>query len=134
MESKTRELTTFVVHQWQCDHFGHLNVRHYASMFDDSIFVFWGRHRPERDDPIVPVTADMRIGFRAEAVPGTVVKIESTVQKVGTKSVGLGFQMIDLHSCKVLATCDVVEVFFNLESRESQPIPAALRANLEAQL
>ena len=30
-----------VVHLWQCDHLGHLNVRYYAHFFDDAGFHFW---------------------------------------------------------------------------------------------
>ena len=30
-----------VVHQWQCDHLGHMNVRYYAHIFDDAGFHFW---------------------------------------------------------------------------------------------
>jgi 2-(1,2-epoxy-1,2-dihydrophenyl)acetyl-CoA isomerase len=32
-------LTSIVAHAWHCDHFGHLNVRHYAAAFDDALFM-----------------------------------------------------------------------------------------------
>jgi acyl-CoA thioester hydrolase len=135
MDRGLKEVTRFVAHQWLCDHFGHLNVRNYASMFDDSIFIFWGKRRAGRDDgAIVPVTAELRIVFHAEVTAGTVVTVESEVRKVGTKSVGLCFRMMGSDAGELLATCDVVEVFFHLDSRESCPIPAGLRSELEAEL
>ena len=30
-----------VIHQWTCDHLGHMNVRYYAHIFDDAGFHFW---------------------------------------------------------------------------------------------
>lgn len=31
-----------VVHPWHCDDMGHMNVRHYAAMFDDASFHLLG--------------------------------------------------------------------------------------------
>ena len=35
------ELTRGVVHPWHHDHFGHMNVRHYAPFFDDASYHLW---------------------------------------------------------------------------------------------
>ncbi|WP_203427153.1 thioesterase family protein [Sinorhizobium sp. BG8] len=131
MEKKSSELTSFVVHQWQCDHFGHLNVRHYASMFDDAIFVFWNRAGLKRNSVVVPVTASMKLTFRSEVSAGTVVRIESLVERVGGKSVTIVFRMLDSTDASLLAESEVVEVFFDLGSRESRPVPDKIRSSLE---
>lgn len=130
MDSGSQELTQIVVHQWQCDHFGHMNVRHYAAIFDDAVFVFWSEHRSKADDGIVPVTAEIRIGFRSEVLVGTIAKIGSRVDRVGSKSVTLLLEMADARTDQLLATCEVVEVFFNAQSRQSEQIPEPIRKSL----
>ncbi len=130
MDSGSHELTRIVVHQWQCDHFGHMNVRHYAAIFDDAIFVFWNEHRSTADDRIVPVTAEIRIGFRSEVLAGTIAKVRSRVERLGSKSVTLLLEMADARSDQLLATCEVVEVFFNAQSRQSEQIPEPIRKSL----
>lgn len=129
-EAATQALTTIVVHQWQCDHFGHMNVRHYAAIFDDAIFVFWGRCGISGKQAIVPVSAEIKLSFRSEVVAGTIANIRSRVSHVGTKSVKLQMEMVDARTQDLFATCETVEVFFNLDSRESHPIPAEIRARL----
>lgn len=61
------DLTGFVVHSWMCDHFGHLNVRHYAAAFDDAALSFWARmgHR-HMPGLAMPVTAESKIMFHRE--------------------------------------------------------------------
>jgi acyl-CoA thioester hydrolase len=132
VENAGRDLTTAIVHQWQCDHFGHLNVRHYAALFDDAVFILWNRHGRRAQDEIVPVTAELRLGFRSEVVAGTVVTIRSRIDRVGTKSVQVHFDMVDDRTNQVFATCDTVEVFFNRTSRKSEHIPEPVRESLTA--
>ncbi|WP_449045094.1 acyl-CoA thioesterase [Paracoccus versutus] len=128
--NSVRNITSFVAHTWLCDHFGHLNARHYAAAFDDAIFVFWSGlgFRPDSDSPM-PVTLEVKISFRQEIPAGSVVRIEAQVSKVGNKSVGLTFTMREAGGDE-LAICEVVEVFIHPKSRRSCPIPAALRAAL----
>lgn len=126
------QLSSTVVHQWHCDHLGHLNVRNYAAIFDDAIFVFWNRFGIRRDDKVVPVTAELKIGFRREALAGAVVDVRYRVARVGTKSVAIVFELATAPEGETLASCDVVEVFFNSETRTSAAIPDAVRERLEA--
>ncbi|MCO6057504.1 acyl-CoA thioesterase [Pseudomonas sp. MOB-449] len=138
MEKESIFLSASVVHQWHCDHYGHLNTRHYAALFDDAIFLFWGRfgvQLPEEGaSSVVPVTAEMKTGFLSETRAGTIVSICVHVVRVGAKSVTLHFEMSEARSDKLLATCDAVEVFFDTQSRTSQAIPAALRDRLQTEV
>lgn len=126
------ELTRVVVHQWQCDHFGHMNVRHYAAIFDDAVFVFWNGHGSRTADGTVPVTAETRTVFRSEVAAGTVVAVRARIERIGSKSLGLHLEMVDPQDGTVFASCDVVEVFFNLQTRGSEAIPARVRESLAA--
>lgn len=129
--SGEREITSFVAHTWLCDHFGHLNVRHYAAAFDDATFVFWSSlgFRPGPESPM-PVTLEVKTSFRQETRAGTVARIGVQVSKVGNKSVGLIFTMRDTGDDALLATCEVAEVFMDPRTRRSCPIPDVLRAAL----
>lgn len=128
--SGTRVVCSFVAHAWLCDHFGHLNVRHYAAAFDDATFIFWNsigfRHG---DDGPRPVTLEVKTGFKHETLAGTIAHITAEVTKVGQKSVGLRFEMRDGGET-VLAICDVVEVFVDPTTRQSCPIPESFRTAL----
>lgn len=130
MESENHELTTVVVHQWQCDHFGHLNVRNYAALFDDAIFVFWGKLDAGTQRGVVPVSAEIKLNFRSEVGAGTIATIRSQVLCVGSKSVKLHMELVDTRTQALYATCETVEVFFDLNTRESAPIPEIIRARL----
>ncbi|MBL4928988.1 acyl-CoA thioesterase [Fuscibacter oryzae] len=130
--TETRVVSSFVAHTWLCDHFGHLNVRHYAGAFDDATFIFWDGigFRPGDGRPM-PVTLEVKTAFKHEALAGTVGRITAVVTKVGQKSVGLRFDMHDAEGT-LLASCDVIEVFMDATSRQSCAIPDALRNRLEA--
>ena len=127
-------LTSIVAHQWQCDHFGHLNSRHYAAAFDDALFIFWGRLGmvpPALGQPgVMPVTAELKISYRSEAGTGTVARLTGRPLRVGTKSATLAFEMAEEGRGRLLASCEAVEVFFDMQARESRPIPDPLRQAL----
>ncbi|WFU05772.1 thioesterase family protein (plasmid) [Rhizobium sp. CB3171] len=122
-------MTTAIAHQWMCDHFGHLNVRNYAAIFDDAIFVFWSKYGASNQGS-VPVTATLKIDFRSEVLAGTVLAISSKITRIGTKSVNFGLEMTNTDTNEVVASCDVVDVFFSLQDRKSMPIPERTRAKL----
>jgi acyl-CoA thioester hydrolase len=130
MPAGTTAITSVVVHQWQCDHFGHLNVRNYAAMFDDALFVFWAKNGFAHGGGVAPVTADLRISFRAEVLVGAVLSIRARVSRIGSKSATLTLDMLDEPTLELRATCEVVEVFFNTERRESCAIPELLKERL----
>ena len=124
-----------VFHQWHCDHFGHVNTRAYAAAFDDAIFAFWAGLRAPGDGAAIPVTAEMKTAFQAEAGAGTVYEIRAALLRIGGKSVTLQLSLGAAGAEeRPLATCEVVEVFFDPETRRSAPIPEGLRARLAAVL
>ena len=125
-------LTAQVFHQWNCDHFGHVNTRAYAAAFDDAIFAFWAGMRDAAAQNVIAVTAEMKTSFVAEAGPGTVFEVRGRVGRVGTKSTSLRLEMTTANSREVLATCDAVEVFFDPSSRKSAAIPDDIRTRLTA--
>ena len=80
-----------VVHPWMCDQFGHLNVRFYAHVFDDSGFALWpmvgvGRLVFEKEGVHTVVTRT-ETDFHAELPPGRFILVRSAFERIGGKSV-----------------------------------------------
>lgn len=116
-----------VAHPWQCDVMGHLTTRFYLEMFDDASYHFlytvfgWtiSAHESQKYG-----WADVRhvIEYKAEVSAGDVLEIRATLQKIGTKSFTVLFEMVDLVKSEISATLESVCVFFDLEARRSIPL------------
>lgn len=131
--ARSIDLGSVVVHQWQCDHFGHWNVRHYAAAFDDAIFVFWNRMRGQQtgtDEQFVPVTAELKLSLEAEMTAGQVAVVSGEVLRAGTKSAVLGLKLSSPSGDAVFARCEAVEVYFDKRSRTSTAIPPGVKDRL----
>ncbi len=137
--AKRLELFRGVVHPWHHDHFGHMNVRHYAPFFDDATYHMWSllglaysEMLPEHGVHTVSGTATTK--FIKQLVAGDLIRIDGAVTRIGGKSVTLHLRMFHADTGALHATYDLVEVFFSPETRSSAEIPPALRARLEAHL
>lgn len=118
-----------VVHAWMCDHFGHVNVRWYAHLFDDAGFVLWTKVGITRDHfgGTHTVVARTETNFRKELLAGQLVGVRSRFVRLGAKSIGYEQELFDLETQQVHAVQSAVEVFFDPETRASREIPAAIR-------
>jgi acyl-CoA thioester hydrolase len=128
-----------VIHPWHLDHFGHMNVRHYAPFFDDAVYHLWALLGQSYDQMLAQygihaVTAQASTGFRRELVAGDLVLIDAAVARLGNKSCTFRLQMRHAVTDMVHATYDVVEVFFDPKTRQSTAMPDALRALLQPHL
>ncbi|MGS4945248.1 acyl-CoA thioesterase [Meridianimarinicoccus sp. RP-17] len=138
-EPKRTELLRGVIHPWHHDHFGHMNVRHYAPFFDDACYHLWaalgiGYDRMLERHGVHCVTAQASTGFVKELVAGDLIVIDGAVSRVGTKSAAFHLRMLHASTGALHATCDVVEVFFDPHLRKAAPMPQEVRATLEARL
>lgn len=125
-----------VVYPWHCDQLGHMNVQHYVGMFDQAAWHFlsmlgftWEGMKARAE---TLVDARHTIEYKAEQKVGALIAIESAVLRVGSKSVTHLHRMRNVETGVLAATSEIVSVYFHLERRESLPIPADLRARLEA--
>ena len=120
-----------VVHPWMCDQFGHLNVRFYAHVFDDSGFALWpmvgvGRLAFEAAG-VHTVVARTETDFRAELPPGRFIVVRSAFERIGGKSVSYVQELRDADTYVVHAGQRVVEVFFDPKTRRACAMPDAIR-------
>lgn len=123
-----------VAHTWMCDHFGHMNVRYYAHLFDDASFVLWPKAGVTRamfeQAGVHTVVAQTVTDFRTEVVAGDVLRVFSRFERVGNKSVSIQQELRGLEDDRVHATQKAVEVFFDPKTRQSRPIPDTIRQAL----
>jgi acyl-CoA thioester hydrolase len=139
MMSKGLDLFRGGVPPWHHDHFGHMNVRHYAPFFDDATYHLWtllglpySRMIPEHG--VHTVTAQATTRFIKELTAGDLIAIDGVVTRIGTKSVNFHLCMMHADTGELHATYDLVEVFFSPASRASAPMPDAVRERLAAHL
>jgi len=133
------ELLRGVVHPWHQDHFGHMNVRHYAPFFDDACYHMWTRlglpySRMLAEHGVHSVSARATTSFIKELGAGDLIVIEGVVQRIGSKSCTFLFDMRHADTLELHATYEIVEVFFDPETRRSTVIPDAVRAKLDQHL
>lgn len=131
------EVMRGVIHPWHLDHFGHMNVRHYAPFFDDAVYHLWtklglGYPQMQRDFWLHTVTARATTSFIRELRAGDLIVIDGALAHLGTKSCSFHLRMCNAETRAVHATCDVVEVFFDPSTRRAAPMPDALRSTLAA--
>ena len=131
-----RLISRGLVHAWDLDHYGHMSVRWYGHLFDDAsfvVFVEFGIDMQEliAEHGIHTVTAQANTSFLKELKAGDVYRIDGAIARVGTKSITLHLRMLHEITREVHAEHEVVDVFFDPETRTSTAIPPAVRTRLE---
>tara|TARA_B100000686_G_scaffold345447_1_gene430071 strand:+ start:1135 stop:1566 length:432 start_codon:yes stop_codon:yes gene_type:complete len=127
-----------VVFPWQCDHYGHLNVRYYTHFFDDASFQIWSliglTLKEIHDHGVHPVVAEIKVRFLHELKAGSLIILKGGFIRVGTKSIGHRQLMYNVDTGTLCATQDSVEVFFNPKTRTSAAIPDYIRGRIAENL
>jgi acyl-CoA thioester hydrolase len=132
------ELSRTIVMPMHCDHYGHMNVRHYAAFFDDAgwhLFAHAGISLSELNARgIGSVVATCTIDFHHEITAGHLVLITGAITRVGTKSFTYALELYDADAMTHCATQRTVEVCFDTAKRRSLPWPDDVRVKLAAML
>lgn len=121
-----------VAHPWLCDAMGHMNVRHYAAMFDDANFQLLGHIAGSDQGPLG--WADIRIEteFLQETSAGTLLTIHSHVAKIGRSSLASVHLMTGTLDHVLRARVTATTVRFDTGLRKSTPLDDAARQRAEA--
>ena len=121
-----------------CDHYGHMNVRHYAALFDDAGWHMFARAGVSLGQlnarGLGSVVATMTIDFHHEIKAGQLALITGAITRVGTKSFDYTLKLYEADSMTHCATQKVVEVGFDTVKRQSVSLPDDVRAKLTAAL
>lgn len=111
-------------HPWFCDVMGHMNIRHFMTMFDEAAYhllfqVFgWSGNQ---DSSAGVGWADVRhvVEYQAEVRAGDLLEIRGCIAKVGTKSITIRYEMFNLANDELTATLECMCVLLDLKSRKS---------------
>ena len=124
-----------VVFPWHCDHLGHMNVRWYGHFFDDAGFHLWSQiglsHATLKERGVVTVIASIKTDFRRECGAGELVLVRSAFTKLGTKSLTMHQRMSNAETGDLIATQEVIEVFFDVAERTATAMPDDIRTSLQ---
>ena len=128
------QLYRSVVMPAHCDTYGHMNVRHYASFFDDAgwqLFPVIGISLTDlRSRGLGSVVASLTIDFHHELTAGQLILITGAITAVGTKSLSYELLLHEADSMTHCATQKTTEVCFDTRLRKSAPWPDDIRAVL----
>lgn len=111
---------------------GHVNVRHYAAMFDDASFQLLGRVAGPDKDLLGWADVRSEIDYKHETLAGTLLTITSHVEKVGKSSLTYVHVMSGSVDGVVRAQARVVTLRFDLVGRCKVDLQAQARTNAEA--
>ncbi|WP_455274730.1 acyl-CoA thioesterase [Rhizobium herbae] len=132
-----QSLVTYVgvAHPWMCDVMGHMNVRHYAAMFDDASFQLLGHIAGTGG--LADTSrgwADVRseVEYKHETKAGALLTIRSRVVKAGRSSVTFEQVMAGSLDGVVHAVNRTVSVRFDLVERVAVALDADMRTRAEA--
>ena len=128
-----------IAQPWECDVMGHMTTRFYVAMFDDASYHFlftvfgWtiSGHESKKFG-----WADVRhvIEYKSEVSAGDVLEIRARLQKIGTKSFTVLYEMVDLSKKEVVCTQESICVYFDLEARQAISISSEMKAVAEQYL
>ena len=119
------------VFRWSISHVGHMNVASYTARFDEATWQFLGalgltpsyltQHGRSA------VAADQRTQYEREVLSGSLLHVTSELRELGRKSIRFTHVMFDSESDVVVATTDLVGVYFDLVGRTSVDLPDIVR-------
>ena len=117
-----------VVHQWQCDHMGHMNVMWYVGKFDEAtwnLFATMGitaAFLKENRRGMAAVRQE--ISYRRELYAGETVAVRSAFLEVRDKVAKFVHEMRNAVSGELAATCVLTGVHIDAQTRKSCAFPA----------
>jgi acyl-CoA thioester hydrolase len=128
------ELTRGVVMPAHCDHYGHMNVRHYAAFFDEAGWHVLQQAGVSLTDlrarGLGSVVASLTIDFHHELLAGQLTLVTGALTRVGEKSFTYELRLYESDSMTHCATQKTIEVCFDTTRRAAVRIPDDVRARL----
>lgn len=130
------EMYRTIVMPMHCDHYGHMNVRHYAAFFDDAGWQMLARAGVSLSDlrarGLGSVVATLTIEFHHEIGAGQLALIMGAFTRVGQKSFAYELKLYEVDSMLHCATQKTVEVCFDTARRVAAALPDDVRGKLAA--
>lgn len=121
-----------VVHEWQKDHMGHINVRAYTEFFDQASWQFYAvlglTASLLRSGAVHMAAVQQNIAYRKELYPGDTVFVRTGVVEIRDKVMCFRHELVNTESGDIAAVCDFTVVCLDPQARRAQPLPEAVAA------
>ena len=119
-----------IVYPWHLDHMNHMNVQHYASMFDQSSWVLLALLGLDttyfRDNQRGMAVLEQTIQYKSELRSGDAFEIRSRILEIRRKTIRVQHNMHKLPSGMLAASTTLVGVHIDTGARKSTPLPAGI--------
>jgi acyl-CoA thioester hydrolase len=119
-----------VVCAWHLDHMAHMNVQHYAGMFDHASWVLLAMlgldavYFRENDRGMAALEQSVR--FQRELLAGEAIEISSGIAEIRDKTMRIHHTMRKLGG-EIAAHTTILAVHLDTRSRKSMPLPLWVR-------
>jgi acyl-CoA thioester hydrolase len=116
-----------MVHEWQRDHMGHINVRAYMEFFDAACWQTYAALglTPSllRSGALHLAAVQQNISYQKELHPGDAVTVRSGVLEIRGKVLRFRHELLNTETGDICAVCDFTVVCLDPKSRKSRPFP-----------
>ena len=127
-----------LVHQWHCDHMGHMNVMWYVGKFDEATWnlaaTMGMTAQYLREAKRGMAAVDQRICYKREALVGDVIVVRSALLELKPKSVRFVHEMFRGDGGDHLSTMMVTGVHIDIVARKSTQFEPQIYALTQRQL
>lgn len=113
------------------DQFGHVNNAVMFSLYDMAKTEYFNSVlRPATKAGTIAVVVNINADFIHPIYYGDNVEIQTSVVRIGNKSITVAQQAVNTTSGSVVSTCRTVMVCFSAEKNDSIPVPPEMRARI----
>jgi len=119
-----------VVYPWHCDAMGHMNTQFYAALYDGATLHFLASLCPSlllQADGHGWADVRQLIEYKKEAVAGDLLLVETTLLRLGTKSIEYRHALLNAETGELHAASEQVTVLFDLTQRRAVPLTEAIK-------
>jgi acyl-CoA thioester hydrolase len=115
------------------DAMGHINNAVYITYLEVGRQAYWTALSGGGDYRAVPfILARVQCDFRSEALVNEVLEVALSCDRIGTKSFDFHYQIRARDGGRLVVEARTVQVCYDYAAKRSIPMPAALRAQIEA--
>jgi acyl-CoA thioester hydrolase len=122
-----------VVYPNQLDHMEHMNVQWYTSKFDEGTWHLFSSvgltSKYFRENNRGMAAVEQKIRYKAEALAGDLLVIESSIIEIKDKSIKFVHKMCNSESGAEIANSELVAVHFDRELRKACSLPDFIKEN-----
>ncbi len=127
-----------MVHPWECDINGHMNVQFYMTKFSDAgaqLSTILGITRAYMEETGAGMAAlEQHIYYEREMNAGDATVVDSCVTGIEDKVLRYRHWLKDAATGEVAARMDIVVLYFDRTKRKAAPLPDFVRENARARL